>query len=66
MIVAGLMQGFVLECDRRDCVLYIEHHLFRRRLVERLVKDCGADVNSKVTWQCESYFVEALLEATAV
>lgn len=32
------------------------HHLFCRRLVERLVKDCGADVNSKVTRQCEPFF----------
>lgn len=42
------------------------HHLFCRRLVERLVKDCGADVNSKVARQCEPFFVEAIVEVTTV
>ena len=30
------------------------------------MKDCGADVNSKVARQCEPFFVEAIVEVTTV
>ena len=30
------------------------------------MKDCGADVNSKVARQCEQFFVEAIVEVTTV